>query len=53
MIGNDEKEDMYPAESLGMKCFHVTDFSIGDPDNPWKGDHGSFEELVGYLEDLK
>ncbi|MBQ6540164.1 MAG: HAD family hydrolase [Oscillospiraceae bacterium] len=52
MVGNDENEDMYPAEKLGMKCFHVTDYNIGDPDNPWAGDSGNFEELVHYLERL-
>lgn len=52
MVGNDEGEDMFPASSLGMKCFNVTDNRISSEAHPWDGDNGSFAELVEYLEKL-
>lgn len=52
MVGNDEGEDMYPASSIGMKCFNVTDNKIANEAHPWNGDKGSFVELVEYLDEL-
>lgn len=52
MIGNDEGEDMYPASSIGMKCYNVTNNKIASENHPWNGDSGTFAELVEYLEKL-
>ena len=49
MIGNDETEDMFPASSLGMRCFHVTDFAIYDKSHHWTGASGSFADMVQWL----
>ncbi len=52
MVGNDEGEDMFPASSIGMRCFNVTDCLIANKAHPWDGDNGNFAELVEYLEKL-
>ncbi|MBE6949096.1 MAG: HAD family hydrolase [Ruminococcaceae bacterium] len=52
MVGNDEGEDMYPASSLGMRCFNVTDYKIANEAHPWNGDSGDFTQLIEYLEKL-
>lgn len=52
MIGNDEKEDMYAASSIGMECFLVTDYMIEDAEHHWDGERGSFADMIKKLERL-
>lgn len=52
MVGNDEREDMYAASSIGMECFFLTDCKIEDKEHPWNGERGSFEDLIKKLESL-
>ncbi len=52
MIGNDDKEDMQCASSLGMDCFLVTDCRLIDQENPWQGRMGTFAEMVEMLQKL-
>ena len=52
MIGNDEREDMLCASSLGMDCYLVTDCMIPCPDHPWQGKKGTFAEMVEMLKSL-
>lgn len=52
MVGNDEREDMYAASSIGMNCFLVTDFMIEDKEHHWNGERGTFEDLIHKLESL-
>ena len=52
MIGNDDKEDMHCASSLGMDCFLVTDCRLMDQENPWTGAQGTFQEMVEMLQKL-
>lgn len=52
MIGNDDKEDMACAASLGMDCYLVTDCRIPDPQKPWTGPMGSFAEMLEMLQNL-
>jgi len=49
MIGNDVREDMKTAYSLGMKCFLVTDCMIPCDDYEWNGPRGTFRELIEFL----
>lgn len=53
MIGNDEREDMFAASSVGMDCYLVTDTAIYNPEYPWNGPKGSFSELVEMLRGLE
>lgn len=53
MVGNDEREDMYAASSIGMNCFLVTDCMIKDDEHPWNGEKGTFEELIRKLSNLE
>lgn len=52
MVGNDEKEDMYAASSIGMQCFLVTDYMIEDKEHHWQGERGNFARLLEKLETL-
>lgn len=52
MIGNDEREDMLAASSLGIDCYLVTDTMISCPEHPWNGPRGTFAELVEMLKKL-
>lgn len=52
LIGNDELEDMHTASSLGMDCYLVTDWMIPREGYTWKGQKGSFEELLEFLAEL-
>ena len=52
MVGNDEREDMYAASSIGMNCFLVTDCIIPCEEHPWNGEKGTFEDLIRKLENL-
>ncbi len=49
MIGNDEKEDMYAASSIGMNCYLVTDCKIPCEEHPWNGASGDFASLLEVL----
>ncbi len=53
LIGNDEREDMFAASSVGISCYLVTDTMISYPDHPWNGPKGSFSELVTMLQELE
>ena len=53
MVGNDEREDMYAASSIGMNCFLVTDCMIACEEHPWNGERGNFEDLIKKLENLE
>lgn len=52
MIGNDEYEDMFAAQSAGMDCYLVTDCQIQSEGHPWDGPKGSFLEMKRVLEEL-
>lgn len=52
MVGNDEREDMYAASSIGMNCFLVTDCMIEYKEHRWNGEKGSFEDLIHKLEGM-
>lgn len=52
MIGNDEREDMHSASSLGMSAYLVTDCRIACADHPWHGPQGSFADMVRMLKNL-
>ncbi len=52
MIGNDDKEDMYAAQSLGMDCYLITDCRLPMQGAPWQGDMGSFGEMLEMLRSL-
>ena len=52
MIGNDENEDMASASSLGMGCYLVTDCCIKSEAHPWKGERGTFSDLIAKLKSL-
>lgn len=52
MVGNDVSEDMI-AEKLGMKVFLLTDCMINKEDKDISVyPHGSFDELMAYIENL-
>ena len=50
-VGNDENEDMHAASAAGLNCYLVTDCIIKS-NTPWKGDHGSFAEMVEMLKTI-
>lgn len=52
MIGNDEREDMLAAASLGMSAYLVTDCRIPCAEHPWQGPQGSFADMVEMLKAL-
>ena len=52
MIGNDDREDMHCAASLGMDCYLVTDCRLPDKENPWSGQMGTFTEMLQMLKCL-
>ena len=52
MIGNDDREDMHCASSLGMDCYLVTDCRLIDKENPWQGRMGTFAEMLEMLQKL-
>lgn len=52
MIGNDEREDMFAASSLGMDCYLVTDCLLPYAEHPWQGKRGTFAQMVEYLKSL-
>lgn len=52
MIGNDDREDMHCASSLGMTTYLVTDCRLPWAEKPWEGAMGSFAEMVEMLRGL-
>lgn len=52
MIGNDDREDMHCAASLGMDCYLVTDCRLPNKENPWSGQMGTFTEMLQMLKCL-
>ena len=52
MIGNDEKEDIFAASSIGMNCYLVTDYLNTAPDCEINCEKGSFEDLIEKLKTL-
>ena len=49
MIGNDEREDMHAAGSIGMNCILAADCMIPCAEQPWNGEKLTFAELVKKL----
>ncbi len=53
MVGNDVAEDL-PAKETGMSVFLLTDCIINkNNDDISSYPHGGFEELIGYLEEIR
>ena len=52
MIGNDERDDMMGAELAGMDGFLVTDCLIPSREYTWKGERGSFSDLIDKLQNI-
>lgn len=52
MIGNDERDDMMGAELAGMDGFLVTDCLIPSQEYTWKGERGSFLDLIDKLKNI-
>ena len=52
MIGNDDREDMHCAASLGMATYLVTDCRLPWAKKPWEGAMGTFAEMVEMLRRL-
>ena len=52
MIGNDEREDMHAASSVGMSCYLIDDCAIRAEEYAWTGEHGSFAELIEKLKSI-
>lgn len=52
MIGNDDREDMYAAQSVGMDCYLITDCRLPMQESPWQGNMGSFGEMTAMLRSL-
>lgn len=52
MIGNDDREDMVAASSVGMSTYLVTDWRLPMADAPWQGRMGTFAEMLEMLKAL-
>lgn len=52
MVGNDEREDMYAAASVGMDTFLITDCVKSSEEYPYSGKKGTFEDLIEYIKSL-
>ena len=52
MVGNDLKDDLYPALSQGIKGFYLNTYPIND-DDQYDGPKGDFSDLLEYLEKEK
>lgn len=52
LIGNDELEDMYTGTKAGLDCYLVTDTMIANEKCPWKGNKGTFKEMIEMLKSL-
>lgn len=52
MIGNDARDDMIPADSLGMRCYMVTDCAMNAERLPSHVANGSFNMLLRWVRAL-
>ncbi len=52
MVGNDEREDMYAAGSVGMDTFLITDCVKRSEKYPYSGRQGDFKDLINYINTL-
>lgn len=52
MVGNDEREDMYAAASVGMDTFLITDCVKKSEKYPYEGKKGTFKDLIDYINTL-
>ena len=52
MIGNDERQDIFAASSVGMNCYLVTDYLYTYPECKVNCEKGSFEDLIEKLKTL-
>ena len=52
LIGNDEREDMHAASSVGMSCFLIDDYALRAEEYTWTGEHGSFAEMIDKLKSI-
>ena len=52
MVGNDEKEDMWAASTVGIDTYLVTDTVIRNEKYPYTGKSGTFVELIEFLNNL-
>lgn len=52
MVGNDEREDMYAAASVGMDTFLIEACVKKDEKHPYSGKKGNFEDLINYINTL-
>ena len=52
MIGNDEREDIHAASSVGMNCYLVTDNLNPAPEYEINCERGSFKDLIEKLKSL-
>lgn len=52
MIGNNEDEDMFPAQKLGMETFLVEDYVKKSKTGNYSGRRGSFSDMMNFLKNL-
>lgn len=52
MVGNNVTEDWQAASAVGIPCYLLTDCIINQENLPITCPHGSYEDLVAYLEQL-
>ncbi len=52
MIGNDERQDIFAASSVGMNCYLVTDYLYTYPECKLNCEKGSFKDLIEKLKVL-
>ena len=52
MVGNDVDEDAVAAGAAGIPCFLITDFMINRKGREIPCPHGTFEEMIRFLEAL-
>ena len=52
MVGNDEREDMHAASSVGMSCYLIDDCALRSEGYTWTGEHGSFADLIEKLKNI-
>lgn len=52
MVGNNVSEDWNAASAAGIPCYLLTDNIINPENVPITCPHGSYEELLSYLEEL-
>lgn len=52
MIGNDEREDMHAASSVGISCYLIDDCALRSEEYSWTGEHGSFSDMLEKLKSI-